>query len=106
MEDVTLDKSLELISAATFFAWKNTICGDPSPNQQNYMDRADNPVIGDYVLEITSEGFEKPINRIGKLISKDNHIWKIETLDGRIYTWENCRFIVIPEDLSFVELNS
>lgn len=96
--------ALELLAINAYIAWHNTISGTQSSLQQQYYVRMHKPVVGDLVLEITTFSRYPAIDRIGRLISiaegvdAYSTVYTIETLDGRMYKWENSDFIVIPED--------
>jgi hypothetical protein len=105
---------LRLLGISAYLAWWNTLCGNPSPNQEDYQRRMNNPIPGDLVLETTTLARGSPPNNIGRLLSvvpepypdwddeeepvPTRDIWTIETLDGQRVRWENCHFIKIPED--------
>ena len=111
MSDKTIDP-LELLAAAAYVAWNNVLSGCNSPDQNHYYERMGSPVVGDLVLETTSFRGSAS-DRIGRLKSitrepypdwgdedepaQTREIWLIETLDGREFRWENCKFIAIPE---------
>lgn len=107
---------VELLAVSAYVAWVNTI-GSSTPAQRHYFERMMSPVLGDLILEITTRGRARAIDRIGRLISVTQEpydypdwdvsedgpiptrdVWIIETLDNRKFHWENCDFIVIPED--------
>ena len=119
-----VEKSLHIAACSAYAAYRNTLSGTSSPSQQYYYERMSNPVIGDLVLETSSLTMNdiRPIDRIGYLKSvlmtpypipeywdettdgsweenglDSRDVWTIQTLDDREYTWENCRFIVVPE---------
>lgn len=118
-EGMKEDYLLELIASSAYSAYVNTLSGRNSPAQDAYYKRMSKPVVGDLVLETSSLAIfirdgESLINHIGKLKSiksepypdwedeegeciPERDVWTIETLDGRIFTWENCDFIVVPE---------
>lgn len=107
---------LRLLGISAYIAWRNTCCGNPSPLQERYWHRMNNPIPGDLVVETTTLTRGHPPNGIGRLLSvapepypdwddedeeepiPTRDIWTIETLDGRQVRWENCHFIKIPED--------
>lgn len=108
--------TLDLLAISAYTAWRNTITGRQSPDQQQYYNRMHNPIIGDLVLEITTFHSHPAIDRIGRLVSVTDEpyptwandgechvrfgtVHTIETLDSRMYKWENCDFVVIPEDV-------
>jgi len=103
---------LEIVAASSYVAWTNVLCGTQNKAQDKYFERMSSPEVGDLVLETTTHGRVKAIDRIGRLLSvttepypdwEDDEpaptrdIWTIETFDGRDFKWENCSFIVIPE---------
>jgi hypothetical protein len=113
MQKPDINNLLKLVAAAAYAAYSNTLCGNPSPNQEAYYKRMSNPEVGDLVLEISRLRGPKVIDSIGRLISITNEpfpdweddepvpkrdVWTIKTLDDREFRWENCNFIVIPED--------
>ena len=108
-----LKELLDLLAASAYVAWSNTLCGDPSQVQKAYYERMRKPEIGDLVLEVTTFRRASSSDKIGRLLSIEDEpypdweddepaptrkVWTIKTLDGRECRWENCDFIVIPED--------
>jgi hypothetical protein len=87
----------------------------PSPRGVAMMRDMDNPKPGDLVLEVSALTWvrkESPhTDCLGRMVLKrsefvphkdepggyhDNFTY-IETLDGRLFRWSNCRFIKLPE---------
>lgn len=56
---------------------------------------------GDFVMETSTQNIRPAIDCIGTLLEKEGpkkngfHTFKIKTLDRRIITWSNCRFVRI-----------
>lgn len=116
-ENYNFEDVVELLAISAYVAWSNVLSGSNSAAQHNYFERMRHPTVGELVLEITTHRRVKAIDRIGRLISvtrepydypdwnvsedgpiPTREIWTIKTLDGREFRWENCDFIVIPED--------
>jgi hypothetical protein len=100
-----------LLAASAYQAYSNALVGNPAPKISAYFERADNPQIGDFVLEISALNTDAR-KRLGKLLSITDElypdwegdepvptrkVWTIELLtDGAQMRWENCKFIALP----------
>ncbi len=57
--------------------------------------------LGDFVMETSTQNIRPAIDCIGTLLEKEGpkkngfHTFKIKSLDRRIITWSNCRFVRI-----------
>ena len=110
---VTTEKLAEWLAASAYCAYRNAR-GDTQEGR-DYLERCTHPELGDLVLEVSSLGMGRTLQRIGYLISVEKEpfedwddigggpaptrdVWTIDALDGERSRWENCRFIVIPKD--------
>lgn len=54
---------------------------------------------GDLVLEISTTRSDRAMDRVGVLVAIiSGHEYKIRTIDGREWRWENALFVRIPQN--------
>lgn len=90
MFDQTID--LERIAKTlTFTGWKAM--------RRLAVDKRPQPKLGDMVFEYTSINSAPYIDKVGVLIEDSDCIGKIQTLDGRVVSWSNHSFGLLPETM-------
>jgi hypothetical protein len=133
--DLSTNELARLILCSAYWAYKNSLVGNPCPSVEQYRDRISNPQIGDLVAEVTSWGrprrtagnpippddFTRSVGRLVEIASEPypnwdeelngepapcRKVWRIDSLASEIVTWENCRFIVVPEAFFELDANS
>ena len=88
---------VDALIATGWRLWTTSHNNTPAAQRIFHWMRAIAP--GHFVLEITKTRDDRPLDRIGVLLTiTSSHEYTIRTIDGRELRWENATFVRIPRN--------
>lgn len=111
MDPATLNEACRLLCLAAFHASFNA---PDTPHGRAFRERTRNPVVGDFVVEVSTFRGDDHADRCGRLLrvecvpwsgdpalNRGCEVWTIRTLDGRELRWADCEWVACPEGVDW-----
>jgi len=97
----TLDDPIQMLHAMGRAYWSAVLCASGSEKGRELFREADNPEVGDWVMETSTayfvaDGQREARDAIGIMLRKTSGGAVIRTIDGRVFNWDNAGFIKLP----------